>query len=166
MRVCHNLTAAFDDPNLVSAAGLVPVMALAEAAGLPQLVAEHVHVPDSAGANADLKVGSLVAGMVAGADSFEDMDLVRHGAMDKLFAGSRAPTTLDTHLRGYTFGHVRQLGAVASRVLVNLTGQVPALLTGARAVTYLDIDDTIRATYGYAKQGAAYGYSKVKGLNV
>jgi hypothetical protein len=32
-------------------------------------------------------------------------------------------------------------------------------------VTYLDIDDTIRATFGYAKQGAGYGYSGVKGLN-
>lgn len=30
---------------------------------------------------------------------------------------------------------------------------------------YVDIDDTIRRTYGYAKQGAGYGYSKVKGLN-
>jgi hypothetical protein len=30
---------------------------------------------------------------------------------------------------------------------------------------YLDVDDTIRATYGYAKQGAGYGYSGVKGLN-
>src|SRR5699024_8467448 len=30
---------------------------------------------------------------------------------------------------------------------------------------YLDIDDTIKATYGYAKQGTGYGYNKVKGLN-
>ena len=30
---------------------------------------------------------------------------------------------------------------------------------------YLDIDDTVRATFGYAKQGAGYGYTGVKGSN-
>ncbi len=166
MRVCHNISAVFDDPNLIGTAGLVPVMALAEKARLADLVAEHVTVAGSAGANADLKIGSLVAGMIAGADSFEDMEVVRHGGMDKLFAGSRAPTTLGTHLRAYTFGHVRQLDAVGSRVLVNLAGIVPGLLAGADQVAYLDVDDTIRATHGYAKQGSGYGYTGVKGLNV
>ena len=166
MRVCHNISAVFDDPNLIGTAGLVPVMALAEKAGLADLVAERVSVPGSAGANAGVKIASLVAGMVAGADSIEKMDLVRHGGMDKLFTGSRAPTTLGTHLRAYTFGHVRQLDAVASRLLVNLAGQVPALLAGADQVAYLDVDDTIRATHGYAKQGTGYGYTGVKGLNV
>ena len=166
MRVCHNISAVFDDPNLIGTAGLVPVMALAEKARLADLVAEHVTVAGSAGANADLKIGSLVAGMIAGADSFEDMEVVRHGGMDKLFAGSRAPTTLGTHLRAYTFGHVRQLDAVGSRVLVNLAGIVPGLLAGADQVAYLDVDDTIRATHGYAKEGVGYGYTGVKGLNV
>ncbi len=166
MRVCRNLSADFDDPNLIACAGLVPVLALAEKAGLPGLVTEHVSVPGSAGANADLKVATLVAGMVAGADSIEDMDLARHGGMPKLFAGCRAPTTLGTHLRGYQFGHVRQLDAVASRLLVNLAGAVPDLTGGADQVAYVDIDDTIRATHGYAKQGVGYGYTKVKGLNV
>ena len=166
MRVLHNISAVFDDPNLIGTAGLVPVMGLAEKAGLPDLVSEHVSVPGSAGANADLKVSSLVAGMVAGADSIEDMDLVRHGGMDRVFAGSRAPTTLGTHLRGYTFGHVRQLDAVGSRVLANLAGIVPGLLAGADQVAYLDVDDTIRATHGYAKEGVGYGYTGLKGLNV
>ena len=165
MRVCHNPSADFDDPNLIVSAGLVPVMALAQKAGLPGLVAEHVAVPGSPGANAHLKVATLVAGMVAGADSIEDMDLVRHGGMPKVFAGCRAPTTLGTHLRGYQFGHVRQLDAVASPLLVNLTAQTP-LLGGADQVAYVDIDDTIRATHGYAKQGVGYGYTGVKGLNV
>jgi hypothetical protein len=153
VRVCHNISAVFDDPNLIGTAGLVPVMALAEKARLADLVAEHVTVPGSAGANADLKVSSLVAGMVAGADSIEDMDVVRHGGMDRVFTGLRAPTTLGTHLRGYTFGHVRQLDAVGSRVLANLAGIVPGLLAGADQVAYLDVDDTIRATHGYAKKG-------------
>ena len=164
MRVSHMIHADFDDPNLVSAGGLVPTMALAQRAGLSQLAAEHLTVAGSAGANAHVKVPALVAGMVAGADSIEDMDLLRHGAMDRLFVGLRAPTTLGTHLRAYTFGHVRQLDAIASRLLAGLADHAPILLGGDQ-VAYLDIDDTIRRTYGYHKQGAAYGYNKTKGLN-
>ena len=111
-----------------------------------------------------MKVTALVAGMVAGADSIEDMDLLRHGEMGQLFTGVRAPTTLGTHLRAYTFGHVRQLDAVAARFLAGLATRSP-LLAGAGQVAYLDIDDTIRETHGYQKQGVGYGYSKVKGLN-
>jgi len=162
--VCHGFTAVFDDPNLVSCAGLAPVLQLAEGAGLQCLVAEHLRLGTPAGVNAHLKVGSLVAGMVAGADSIDDMDLLRHGAMKRLFTGVRAPSTLGTFLRTFTFGHVRQLDAVASRVLVNLAGRAP-LLPGADELAYVDVDDTLRQTYGYAKQGAGRGYTGVKGLN-
>src|SRR4051812_26923746 len=164
MRVCHGVTAVFDDPNLVSCAGLAPVLQLAERAGLQRLVGEHVRLAKAGGVNAHLKVPCLVAGMVAGADSIDDMALLRHGATGRLFAGARAPSTLGTFLRSFTFGHVRQLDAVASRLLINLAGQAP-LLTGAAQLAYLDIDDTVRQTYGYAKQGAGRGYTGVKGLN-
>jgi len=109
-------------------------------------------------------VPGLVAGMVAGADSIDDMDLLRHGAMRKLFTGVRAPSTLGTFLRAFTFGHVRQLDAVASRLLIDLAGRAP-LLPGADRLAYVDVDDTLRQTYGYAKQGAGRGYTGVKGLN-
>jgi hypothetical protein len=46
--------ASFDDPNLVSHAGLVPVMALAERAGPAGLVAEHVRPGGECGVNARL----------------------------------------------------------------------------------------------------------------
>ena len=107
MRSCHNLSASFDDPNLVSCAGLIPVMTLAERAGLHDLAATHVRVPGSAGSNPAVKVAALVAGMVAGADSIEDMDLLRHGGMGRVFTAGRAPSTLGTFLRSFTFGHVR-----------------------------------------------------------
>jgi hypothetical protein len=68
MRVCHNVSVGFDDPNLVSHAGLVPVMVLAERAGLHDLVGTHLRVPGPAGSNPAVKVAALVAGMVAGAD--------------------------------------------------------------------------------------------------
>ncbi len=164
MRVCHSLEPVFDDPNLIAYGGLPAVMGLAEQAGLYDLVAEHVTVPGTAGANTPAKVSAIIAGLVVGADSISDLDVLRHGGMGRVFAGLRAPTTLGTHLRGYRFGHVRQLDAVASRLLVNLAKRSP-ILAGADQLTYLDVDDTIRETHGYHKQGAAYGYSKVKGLN-
>jgi hypothetical protein len=127
-------------------------------------VEEHLQLNRAGGSNAQLKVPGLLAGMVAGADSIDDMDLLRHGGMSRLFTGARAPSTLGTFLRSFTFGHVRQLDAVHSRLLINLAGQAP-LLSGADEVAFVDVDDTLEQTYGYAKQGAGRGYTGVKGLN-
>ncbi len=166
MRVSHaavGAPAGFDDPNLVSCAGLAPVLALAERCGLPDLVAGTLTVP-GAGVNAAVKVPAVVAGMVAGADSITDLDLLRHGGMGRLFDSVRAPSTLGSFLRGFTFGHVRQLDAVAARLLQRLAARAP-LLPGVGQVCFVDVDDTVKATFGYQKQGAGYGYSGVKGLN-
>jgi Transposase DDE domain group 1 len=154
------IDARFDDPNLVSCAGLVPVMALGQRCGLDALLADRVTVA----ANAAVKVLALVAGMVAGADSITDLDLLRHGGMNRLFTGVRAPSTLGSFLRLFRFGHVRQLDAVAAALLARLAAATPVLPDADRLVL-VDIDDTVRQTYGYAKQGAGRGYTGVKGLN-
>jgi hypothetical protein len=73
------ISARFDDPNLVSRAGLVPVMGLAEQAGRVRTGPRDVRVAGPCGANAGAKIGCLVAGMAAGADSIDDMDVLRHG---------------------------------------------------------------------------------------
>jgi Transposase DDE domain group 1 len=167
MQLSHrssSLSARFDEASLVSAGGLVPVLGLAQRAGLQALAEEHLTVPTDKGAHAGSKVAALVAGMVAGADSIEAMDLLRHGGMGRLFTGIYAPSTLGSFLRSFAFGHVRQLDAVAARLVADLAVRTP-LLPDAGQIAYLDVDDTIRATYGYAKQGAGYGYSGVKGLN-
>jgi hypothetical protein len=157
--------AKFDDPNLVSAAGLVPVMALAQRSGLLTLADEHLSVPTDKGAHAGRKIGSLVAGMVAGADSIADMAILRHGAMNTLFEHPYAPSTLGSFLREFTFGHVRQLDAVASRLLCSLTEHTP-LLTGIDTERVMvDIDDSIIEVHGHSKQGSGYGYSGIRGLN-
>ena len=179
MKLSHTLTstsAAFDDPNLVSSGGLVPVLALAESAGLRDLADEHLTVPTDKGANAGLKVASLVGGMVAGADSIDDMAVLRHGGMGRVFARAYAPSTLGSFLRAFTFGHVRQLDAIASRFLIALAGLTRLLgsETGDAAAgvdaheggyALLDVDDTIIEVHGHAKQGAGFGYSGVRGLN-
>ena len=161
MRVCHSVTARFDEPNLVSCAGLAPILQVADRAGLGRLVDEHAQIGKPGGSHAQLKISSLVAGMVAGADSIDDMAVLRHAGMNRLFAGVRAPSTLGTFLRAFTFGHVRQLDAVASRLLINLARHAP-LLPGVSDLAYIDADDTVRQTYGYAKQGAGRGYTGVK----
>jgi len=137
---------------------------LAEAAGLYDLL-DGLSVPSP---NAGAKTAAVVGGMLAGADSIDDLDLLRHGGMSRLFTGVRAPSTLGTFLRTFTHGHVQQLDKVNAGLLAGLATRVPDLLTGSDVdgVAFLDVDDTVREVHGYAKQGAAFGYSKVRGLNI
>jgi len=139
-------------------------MALAVKTCLGELADQWLTLPGYFGANAGLKVTALVAGMVAGADSIDDMALLRHGGMKKLFAGAYAPSTLGSFLRAFTFGHVRQLDALAARWLVNVAAVAP-IASGIDDYALVDIDDTIKEVHGYRKQGSGYGYSGVRGLN-
>jgi Transposase DDE domain group 1 len=176
MRLSHTparISTVFDDPNLVASAGLVPVMGLAERAGLEVLTQRHLGLPGDKGANAGLKVSSLVAGMVAGADCIDDMAVLRHGGMAKVFDRIYAPSTLGSFLRAFTFGHLRQLDAVAARFLHALAG-ITSLLSPQqtahgdgerRGYVFVDVDDTVVEIHGHAKQGAGFGYNKVRGLN-
>jgi hypothetical protein len=157
--------ASFDDPNLVSHAGLVPVMALAQHAGLGDLVAGHVRPGDECGVNPHLKVACLVAGMAAGADSIDDMDLLRHGAMSTLFGGVRAPSTLGSHLRSYTWGNVSQLEKASREFLAELARRAP-LLPGAGTLAFIDIDSMQKRVYGHKKQGARFGHTKIQGKSL
>ena len=162
MKPSHTIRPVFDDPNLVSAAGLVPALRLAESAGLYELL-EGLSVPSP---NAGAKTASVVGGMLAGADCIDDLNLVRHGAMGRLFAGVRAPSTLGTFLRTFTHGHVQQLDKINAGVLAGLATRVPDLLAGADGIVFVDVDDTVREVHGYAKQGAAFGYTGQRGLNL
>jgi hypothetical protein len=168
MRLLHVLArthASFDDPHLVSRAGLVPVMALAQRAGLADLVAEHVRPGGDCGVNAHLKVPCLVAGMAAGADSIDDLDLLRHGAMPGLFGGIRAPSTLGSHLRSFTWGNVRQLEMVNRELLGELVRRAP-LLPGRETLAFIDIDAMQKRVYGHKKQGAGFGHTKIQGKSL
>jgi hypothetical protein len=156
------VSAAFDDTNLIAHAGLVPMLRLAERCGLSRLVAQKVKltgVKNGAGAAAEAKVTSIVAGMAAGADSVDDLDVLRHGAMPGLFAGVRAPSTLGTFLRAFTHGHALQLHAVHRKFLAALAAHTP-LLPGSGQRAFIDVDSTHKRVYGRAKQGAEYGRFK------
>jgi hypothetical protein len=168
VRLLHSLTkiqATFDDPNLVSRAGLVPVMALAQRAGLTDLAGEQVRIGRRCGVNPGVKVGCLVAGMIGGADSIDDLDMLRHGAMPALFDGIRAPSTLGSFLRSFTWGNVLQLGKVNRKFLAELARRAP-LLPGKDTLAFIDIDSQQKRVYGHKKQGAAFGHTKIQGKNL
>jgi hypothetical protein len=157
--------ASFDDPNLVSCAGLEPVMRLAQSVGLHAAVTDRVHLPGDTGANPAGKVATIVAGMLAGADSIDDLNIARHGGMRALFTGVYAPSTLGSFLRTFTHGHVRQLQAAARDTLIGLARRV-RLLDGADLLCFIDIDSMLRRVYGKRKQGIGFGHTKVGGYNV
>src|SRR5947207_12452234 len=151
-------SAVFDEDNLVSHAGLVPLLELAEQAGLSALLDKHVRFTServkSGAANATPKLASIVAGMAAGADSIDDLDVIRCGGMKKLFGGVYACATLGLFLREFTHGHVRQLDAVLRRLLIALAERTP-LLTGITDRAYIDIDSLLRQVYRQARTAAA-----------
>jgi hypothetical protein len=103
--------------------------------------------------------------MAAGADSIDDMDLLRHGAMSALFGGVRAPSTLGSHLRSYTWGNVSQLEKAGRELLAELARRAP-LLPGAGTLAFIDIDSMQKRVYGHDKQGARFGHTKIQGKSL
>jgi hypothetical protein len=162
-------SAVFDDDNLVSCAGLVPVMTLAAQTGLSRLLGQKVRISapriKSGSANPAPKLATVIAGMCAGADCIDDIDMLRSGGMKSLFDGVYAPSTVGTLLREFTFGHARQLESVLREHLVALCQRVE-LLPGADQGVFIDIDSLLRPVYGHAKQGASYGHSKIAGKQI
>lgn len=158
MKVSHRFTsgsARFDEDNLVSCAGLVAVLGLAEQTRLPEILEAKVSITapriKSGSANPTPKLLCVIAGMCAGADSIDDLELPRRGGMPSLFTGVYAPSTLGVLLREFTFGHARQLESVLREHLVALAGR-RELLTGIGQQAFIDIDSLLRPVYGHAKR--------------
>ncbi|MHB1860329.1 MAG: IS1380 family transposase, partial [Solirubrobacteraceae bacterium] len=155
----------FDEQRLISDAGLLLTASLADRLGIEDLVNESVWL-DSSSPGAALpgrNVMTLVHGMLAGADSIDDMNVLRAGATG-LVLGHRvmAPSTLGTFLRAFTFGHVRQLDHVLDQALCR------AWQAGAGpgdGPLVIDIDSFVGEVHGYQKQGASYGYTKKLGYH-
>jgi len=161
VRLLHEMSRAavrFDKENLVSCVGLVPVMMLAERASMSDLAADKVkitnaQVPSTGGEPARQGCRDC-GGMAAAADYIDDLDVIPHGGMKRLFAGVYAPSTLGSFLRAFTNGHVLQLMAVLPTMPVTLAAQTP-VLNGARKLTFVDVDSLFRRVYGHQKRGTA-----------
>ncbi len=162
-------SAVFDEQNLVSAAGLVPVLELAEQAGLSRLIGEHVDLPStrvaSGAVNPAGKLTTIIAGMMCGADCIDDADVLRAGGTPRVFDQVYAASTVGIFLREFTFGHANQLAAVHRAHLVALAKRTP-LLPGIEQRAFVDIDSLLRPVYGHAKQGASFGHAKIAGRDL
>jgi len=166
VRANHDLsrvTTTFDETNLVPNAGLLPAAVLAQRLDLAGLVDGRLRLA-SHGANSGAKAVSVIGAMLAGGDSIDDVAVLRAGAAAALFDGTRAPSTVGSWLRAHKWSNVRQLDAISRELLARLwtAGAGPADLT---APLTIDIDSTIVAVHGRAKQGAAFGYTKVRGYH-
>ena len=166
-RVLHDIDrieVTFDDPNLVSNAGLLLVATLTRRLGVEALINTTVKlIGRVGGARPGRKVLTLVHSMIAGGTHIDHADMLRAGSTgDVLGHRVMAPSTLGTFLRSFSFGHVRQLEAVNGKTVERVwalgagPGEMPLVI---------DIDSTICEVDGKAKQGASYGYTKKLGYH-
>src|SRR3954470_4365292 len=154
----------FDDQRAVADAGIVLTATLAGRLGLEALVDECVDLGDRVGAgNEGAKAMTLVSAMALGADCIDACDLLRSGRTAAVL-GHRvmAPSTLGTFLRAFTFGHVRQLDRVLDEVIQRAWAAGAGPGSGRLVI---DVDSFVGETFGRAKQGAAFGYTRVRGYH-
>ncbi len=154
---------SFDETNLVPNAGLLPAAVLAQRLDLASLVDSRLRLAQH-GANSGAKALSVIGSMLAGGDSIDDVAVLRAGASGSLFDDARAPSTVGSWLRAHKWSNVRQLDAISRELLARLwaAGAGPADLA---APLTIDLDSTIVEVHGRAKQGAAFGYTKVRGYH-
>ena len=149
----------FDDDRAVADAGLILTGTLLGKLELEAVTDAVVDV----GYRPGRKLSTLVHTLVAGGDCIDDVALLRAGSTSRVLGHDTvAPSTVGTWLRGFTFGHVRQLDRVTEMMLTR------AWAAGAGpgdGHMFIDMDSTICEVHGYAKQGAAYGYTKTKGYH-
>jgi Transposase DDE domain group 1 len=158
------LVVVFDDDHAVANAGLLLPATLAHRLGIEAVVDQLVDLGERPGAHRPgRKVLTLLHAIIAGADCIDDADVLRTGSTAAVL-GHRvmAPSTLGTFLRGFTFGHVRQLDRVAE----TLMGRAWAAGAGpGDGPMTIDVDSTICEVHGHHKGGAAFGYTRVLGYH-
>jgi Transposase DDE domain group 1 len=154
----------FDDERAVADAGIVVSATLAGRLGIEALVDERVDLGERAGAgNEGAKVMTLISAMALGADCIDDCDVLRAGrTADVLGHRVMAPSTLGTFLRAFTFGHVRQLDRVLDATVQRAWAAGAGPGDGRLVV---DVDSFVGETFGPKKQGAAFGYTRVRGYH-
>jgi hypothetical protein len=157
------VSVSFDEKNLVPNAGLLPAAVLAQRIDLAGLIDDRLHLARH-GASSGAKALTVLGSMLAGGDSIDDVAMLRAGAAGVLFDDTRAPSTVGSWLRAHKWSNVRQLDAISRELLVRLwaAGAGPQDLS---APLTIDLDSTIVEVHGRAKQGAAFGYTKVRGYH-
>ena len=114
-RKLDRLRAIFDHDGIVANAGLIVPATLMERLGLEALINTWVKTGSS---RPGRKILTLVTAMIAGATHIDHANVLRAGSTQTVLPFTvMAPSTIGTFLRSFTFGHIRQLDAVMSRVL-------------------------------------------------
>src|SRR5665811_44891 len=150
----RRMSVTFDDPNLIANAGLLLPGTLAAHLDVQGVIDARVDLSGrTGGANTGIKAMTVVSALLAGAEWIDDVDVLRAGASEAVLGHEvRAPSTIGTWLRAFTWGHTRQLDAAAGAVLARAwaAGAGP----GRTEAVTIDLDSTHCRTYGLAKQGA------------
>jgi len=76
--------------------------------------------------------------------------------MPALFGGIRAPSTLGSFLRSFTWGNVLQLGKVNRLLLAELARRAP-LLPGKEVLAFIDVDSQQKRVYGTRSRAPGSG---------
>jgi len=159
-RRIDRLQTTFDHDGIVANVGLLVPATLMSRLGLEALINTWVRTGSS---RPGRKILTIVAAMLAGGTHIDHVDMLRAGATQAVLPFRvMAPSTIGTFLRSFTFGHVRQLDAVCSRVLARAweAGAGP----GDKPLV-VDLDSTICEVHGKQKQAAGYGYTGVLGYH-
>lgn len=160
--VVERVRVRFDDEHLVANAGLLLVGTLAVRLDLEGVVNRLVRMPGRVGGSRPgRKILTLVHAIVAGASHIDHAEVLRSGGTERVLPFRvMAASTLGTFLRGFTFGHVRQLEAVVGETL-RRAWSLGAGPGSGRLV--IDVDSTIcvrhevaRLRVGSQKGGPAY----------
>jgi hypothetical protein len=156
----------FDDERLVANAGLIAPASVAEHLGLRGLFEQRVDLGDAPGrARVGHKAMTVIHAVLAGSDSIDGCDVLRAGSTAAVLGHVvLAPSTVGTFLRSFSWGHARQLDAVAGEALGRAwqAGAGPADRSGPLTI---DLDSSIHETYGFQKEGGLRGYTYVRGYH-
>lgn len=166
MRASRDLnwvSVVFTETNLVPNAGLLPAAMLVQCIDLPGLFDARLHL-GGYGAACGSKALSVIGSILAGGDSIDDVAVLRTGAAGTLFDQTRAPSTVGSWLRAHEWSNVRQHNAISRELLARLWAASAGPADLAAPLT-LDLDSLIVAVYGRGKQGAAFGYTGVRGYH-
>jgi hypothetical protein len=166
-RGLDRVSVIFDDERLVANAGLIAPASVAQHLGLKDLVEERVDLGDAPGrANVGHKAMSVIHAVLAGAEFIDGCDVLRAGSTAAVLGHAvAAPSTIGTFLRSFSWGHARQLDAVAGEMLARAwaAGGGPEDLGGGFTI---DLDSSIHETYGLQKEGGSrFGYTQVRGYH-
>ncbi|MGH8517591.1 MAG: IS1380 family transposase [Panacagrimonas sp.] len=168
MRSSHTLdriATTFDDRHLISDAGLLLPATLASHLGLEALFDQHVDLGFAQGrAHIGAKALTIVMSALAGGDCIDDAGALRAGGTAAVLGHAlRAPSTLGTFLRSFSWAHARQLDVVSRAVLARAWAAGAGPASGALTI---DLDSTICETYGLQKEGGIhFTYNHVRGYH-